>query len=232
MTILTIWRRQWHPTPVLLPGNSHGRRSLVGCSPWGREESDMTERLHFHFSVSCIGEGNGNPLQWSSLENPKDGGAWWAVIYGVAQSWTRLKWLSSLAAYIQEIVLTELLSLCCACIQSCLILCDPMHCQAPLSMEFSRQEYWSGVPFPSPGDLPNSGIEPTSPAIPALAGGIFTTVLSEKLFKIWLNTFHGFTCLILSMSLSGGWYYYHLILKMKNLKHRVVKFSFFPKSQN
>ena len=43
------WRRQWHPTPVLLPGKSHGRRSLVGCSPWGREESDTTEQLHFHF---------------------------------------------------------------------------------------------------------------------------------------------------------------------------------------
>ena len=70
-------RRQWHPTPVLLPGKSHGQRSLVGCSPWGREESDMTERLHFPFSLSCIGEGNGNPLQCSCLENPRDGGAWW-----------------------------------------------------------------------------------------------------------------------------------------------------------
>ena len=50
------WRRRWHPTPVLLPGKSHGWRSLVGCSPWGREESDTTERLHFHFSLSCIGE--------------------------------------------------------------------------------------------------------------------------------------------------------------------------------
>ena len=88
-------RRQWHPTPVLLPGKSHGRRSLVGCSPWGREELDMTERLHFHFSLSCIGEGNGNPLQCSRLENPRDGGAWWAAIYGVAQSLTRLKRLSS-----------------------------------------------------------------------------------------------------------------------------------------
>ena len=54
------WRREWHPTPVLLPGKSHGQRSLVGCRPWGREESDTTERLHFHFSLSCIGEGNGN----------------------------------------------------------------------------------------------------------------------------------------------------------------------------
>ena len=80
---------------VFLPGKSHGQRSLVGCSPWGRKESDMTERLHFHFSLSCIGEGNGNPLQCSCLENPKDGGARWAAICGVAQSRTRLKRLSS-----------------------------------------------------------------------------------------------------------------------------------------
>ena len=73
MTTLTFWRRQWQPTPVLLPGKSHGRRGLVGCSPWGRWESDMTEQLHFHFSLSCIGEGNGNPLQCSCLENPRDG---------------------------------------------------------------------------------------------------------------------------------------------------------------
>ena len=89
-----VRRRQWHPTPVLLPGKSHGWRSLVGCSPWGREESDTTGRLHFHFSLSCIGEGNGNPLQCSCLENPRDGGAWWAAVYGVAQSRTRLKRLS------------------------------------------------------------------------------------------------------------------------------------------
>ena len=68
-----LWRRQWHPTPVLLPRKSYGRRSLVGCSPWGRWESDTTERLHFHFSLSCTGEGNGNPLQCSCLENPRDG---------------------------------------------------------------------------------------------------------------------------------------------------------------
>ena len=89
------WRRQWHPTPVLLPGKSHGQRSLVGCSPWGRYESDTTERLHFHFSLSCIGEGSGNPLQCSCLESPRDGVAWWAAVYGVSQSRTRLKWLSS-----------------------------------------------------------------------------------------------------------------------------------------
>ena len=88
-------RRQWHPTPVLLPGKSHGRRSLVGCSPQGGQELDTTERLHFHFSLSCTGEGNGNPLQCSCLENPRDGGAWWAAVYGVTQSRTRLKRLSS-----------------------------------------------------------------------------------------------------------------------------------------
>ena len=80
---LLWWRRQWHLTPVLLPGKSHGWRSLVGCSPWGHQESDTTEQLHFHFSLSCIGEGNGNPLQCSCLENPRDGGAWWAAVYGV-----------------------------------------------------------------------------------------------------------------------------------------------------
>ena len=90
-----IWRRQWQPTPVLSPGKSHGWRSLEGCSPWGCEESDTTERLHFDFSLSYTGEGNGNPLQCSCLENPRDGGAWWAAIYGVAQSWTQLKRLSS-----------------------------------------------------------------------------------------------------------------------------------------
>ena len=73
----------------------HGQRSLVSYSPWGRKESDVTEQLHFHFSLSCIGEGNGNPLQCSCLENPRDGGAWWAAVYGVAQSRTWMKRLSS-----------------------------------------------------------------------------------------------------------------------------------------
>ena len=93
--IILLWRRRWQPTSVPLSGKSHGQRSLGGCSAWGRKESDTTERLHFHFSLSCIGEGNGNPLQCSCLENPRDGRAWWAAIYGVSQSQTRLKWLSS-----------------------------------------------------------------------------------------------------------------------------------------
>ena len=85
----------WHPTPVFLPGKSHGWRSLEGCSLWGCWGLGITERLHFHFSLSCIGKGNGNPPQCSCLENPRDGGAWWASVYGVAQSRTRLKWLRS-----------------------------------------------------------------------------------------------------------------------------------------
>ena len=88
------WRRRWRPTLVLMPGKSRGRGSLVGCSPRGRTESDTTERLHFHFSPSCTGEGDGNPPQCSCLEDPRDGGAWWAAIYGVAQSRTRPRRLS------------------------------------------------------------------------------------------------------------------------------------------
>ena len=165
-------RRQWHPTPVLLPAKSHGERSLVGCSPWGREESDTTERLHFHFSLSCIGERNGNPLQCSCLENPRDGGAWWAVVYRVAQSRTRLKRLSSSSS--SRVGAPAVLD----CIPRALspessddqtVLKYPMGqsewsrslvsdsatpwtvtCQDPLSMGFSRQEYWSRLPFPSP----------------------------------------------------------------------------------
>ena len=109
MPFIATW--QWHPTPVLLPGKSPGRRSLVGCSPWGRWQLDTTQWLHFLFSLSCIGEGNGNPLQCSCLENPRDGGAWWAAIYGVAQSRTRLKRLSSSSTAtwidLEMIILTE-----------------------------------------------------------------------------------------------------------------------------
>ena len=69
------WKIPWTEEP--------GRLQSMGLLEWG-----TTERLHFHFSLSCIGEGNGNPLQYSCLENPRDGGAWWAAVYGVAQSWT------------------------------------------------------------------------------------------------------------------------------------------------
>ena len=70
---MLIWRRRRHPTPVLCLENPNGQRSLVGCSPWGHEELDTIEQLQFHFLLSCIGEGNDNPLQCSSLENPRTG---------------------------------------------------------------------------------------------------------------------------------------------------------------
>ena len=89
------WRGKWQSTPVFLPEKSRGQRSLVGYSPWDHKESDTTEWLHFHFSLWCIGGGNGNPLQYSFLENPRDRGAWWAAICGVVQSRTQLKRLSS-----------------------------------------------------------------------------------------------------------------------------------------
>ena len=78
------WKIPWMEEP--------GRLQSMGSL---RVRHDTTERLHFHFSLSCIGEGNGNPLQCSCLENPRDGRVWWAAIYGVAQSGTRLKRLSS-----------------------------------------------------------------------------------------------------------------------------------------
>ena len=141
---------------------------------------DTTERLHFHFSLSCIGEGNSNPLQYSCLENPRDRGAWWAAVYGVAQSRTRLKRLSR--AYVmkgslqgsrgrgqggreEEKELTtgsrrtpsgamevgELLLLLSrfSCVRLCATPQMAAH-KAPPSLEFSRQEHWSGLPFPSP----------------------------------------------------------------------------------
>ena len=90
-----------HSNPlILLPGKFYGWRSLVGSSPWGCKQADTTERLHFHFSLSCTGEGHVNPLQCSCLENPRGGGGWWAAVYAVAKSWTRLKRLSSTSSSI------------------------------------------------------------------------------------------------------------------------------------
>ena len=80
---ISLWQVEWKQCQTLF---FWAPKALVGCSPWGRYESDTTERLYFHFSLSCIGEGNGSPLQYSCLENPRDGGAWWAAIYGVAES--------------------------------------------------------------------------------------------------------------------------------------------------
>ena len=149
--------------------------TLAWKIPWMEEPGRLqsmgaTERLHFHFSLSCIGEGNDNPLQCSCLENPRDGGAWWAAIYGVAQSRTRLKRLSSSSSsrdLFKKIRDTKGQLCMCICmyvniyaavapaaksLQSCPTLCDPIDGRslAPPSLGFSRQEHWSGLPFPSP----------------------------------------------------------------------------------
>ena len=180
--------------------------SLVGCSPWGRSESDTTERLHFHFSLPCTGEGNGNPLQCSCLENPRDRGAWWATVYGVAQSQTQLKRLSrssskhSVNTYIFRVYFVIDCYMFWQCtnqqrqssalrsqhfdkLRQHMVICGKSeYCQsfshlglfatpcavahqAPLFVEFSRQEYWSGQPLTSPGDLSDLEIEPRSPAM-------------------------------------------------------------------
>ena len=169
------WKIPWTEEP--------GRLHSMGS------RSDTTERLHFHFSLSCIGEGNGNTLQCSCLENPRDGGAWWAAVYGVTQSQTRLKRFSRLAAFvfslgyfsvlhigwIHAILCSSFLIISSLCMFVCVrvLSCDSKGCspQAPLSMGSSRREYWSGLPCPPPGDLPDPGIETTSLA---LAGRFFT----------------------------------------------------------
>ena len=93
-------RRQWQTTPVLLPGRSHGWRSLVQAAIHGVTKNwTQLSEFTFTFHFQAMGEGNGNPLQCSCLENPRDGGTWWAAVYGVTQSQTRLKWRSSSMCY-------------------------------------------------------------------------------------------------------------------------------------
>ena len=98
-----LWRREWLPSSMFLTGEFHGQRSLVRYSPWGHNELDITkwqthfcytlvfDKLKLHTFKEVHGEGNGNPLQYSCLENPMDGEAWWATVHGVAKSRT---WLS------------------------------------------------------------------------------------------------------------------------------------------
>ena len=142
----------------------------MGCGPWGRCKSGTTKRLHFHFSLSCIGEGNGNPLQCSCLENPRDGGAWWASVYGVAQSRTRLKQLSSSS---KDLLLIGFMAYGMKKVKksmhTCAQLLSHVHLfvtpwtatqHTPLSMGFLKQEYWNQLPFPSTGDLLTQGLNP------------------------------------------------------------------------
>ena len=133
----------------------------------------MTERLHFHFSLSCIGEGNGNPLQCSCLENPRDGGAWWAAVYGVAQSRTRLKRLSSSSSG--------------SVAQSHLILCDPMDCSTtgfPVLHHFSEftqtHVRWIG-----------DAIQPSHP-LPSPSPPAFNLPQHQGLFQ-WVRSLHQVT---------------------------------------
>ena len=109
-------RRQWHPTPILLPGKSHGRRSLVGCSPWGRTELDTTKRLHFHINF---------PLSYSYRDQ-------------------LLLFMILSLNYVSLLLLS-----CFSCVQLCATPWTAAY-QASPSMGFSRQEHWSGLPFPSP----------------------------------------------------------------------------------
>ena len=144
-----LWRRQWYPTPVLLPGKSHGQRSLVGCGPWCRKELEMTERLPFHFSLSCIGEGNGNPLQCSCLDKPRGGGTWWAAIYGVTQSRTRLKWLSSSSSRFRDPVSLYLVTS--LCMDLCILVTLKFRMAAPALVDpftfLSQKEEREDIPF-------------------------------------------------------------------------------------
>ena len=123
----------------------------------------MTEQLHFHFSLWCTGEGNGNPLQCSCLENPRDGGAWWAAVYGIAQSWTLLKRLSSsrVGQEVEGVFHSH------SVMFNSFATPQTVACQAPLSMGSPRQTYWSGLPLPSPWNLPFPIVKPESPALQA-----------------------------------------------------------------
>ena len=224
-------RRRWHPTSVLLAGKSHEWRSLVCCSPWGREESDTTERVPFHVSLSCIGEGNGNPLQCSCVENSREPGGLpsmgshrvrhnWsdlAAVAAVTVEFTGTKYIYivvqvspssiprifhfptkmlaplkvgwfcffAITNHVVSILCISLGAYCASSSCGDLYLCVQLlslvqmfatpwtivH-HASLSMELSRQQYWSGFPYSSPGDLPGSGIKLMSPA---LASGFFST---------------------------------------------------------
>ena len=194
-------RRQWHPTPELLPGKSHGRRSLVGCSPWGRWGSDMTAQLHFHFSLSRTGEGNGNPLQCSCLESPRDGGAWWAAVYGVAQSQTGLKWRSSSSSsssMVQRNLLKTILEnnikiihiyVCvyvCVCAQSRLTPCDPKDCSPPGSsvrgMLQARKLAWVSNSFSRWSSQPRDGTQ-----VSCNAGRFFTLWATNEALNKSIN---------------------------------------------
>ena len=199
---LHAWRRQWHPTPVLLPGKSRGWRSLVGCSPWCRKESDMTEWLHFHFSLLCIGDGNGNPLQRSCLENPRDGEPAWLPSMGphrVGHDWSDIA-----AAAAADYVHVHAQSL-----QSYLTLCDPMDSSLPGSSvhEILQATILEWVAMPS-----SKGSSWTWhwTCISCIAGGFlthWTTWKSHVYIVILLNSWYSSLDLFIIFA-----YLYHVLL--------------------
>ena len=136
--ILLPWRRKWQPTPVFLPGRSHGQRSLIGYSPWG-----CNARVRYDLATKPP-----PPFEWagSSNECHEALGATQILLW----RWPQWRWKSEVT-------------------QSCLTLCHPVDCSLPgCSVHgIPQQEYWDGLTFPSPGDLPDPGIEPGSPALQA-----------------------------------------------------------------
>ena len=148
--LLICMRRKWQPTPVFLPRECSGQRSLVGCCPWVAQSQTWLRRLSMHV---CIGEGNGNPLQYSCLENPRDGGAWWAAVYAVTQShdWSDLAAVAAARSYYhflncsgfifcrsfpscflpREVPLAFVVQLFAKSLQLCPTLCDPIDSSPP-----------------------------------------------------------------------------------------------------
>ena len=154
----------WHPTPVLLPGKAPwteepGRFQSMGSL---RVRQDWATSL----SLSCIGEGNGDPLLYSCLENPRDGGAWWTAVCGVAQIRTWLGWLSSSSS--STVVLSIGMHECVLSRVHLSVTPWTIKHQTLLSMGLSQQEYWSRLLCPPPGVLPHPVIEPASPVSPVL----------------------------------------------------------------
>ena len=136
------WRRKWQPTPVFLPGEFHGQRSLAGYSPQGHKESDTTEATWHSTYRGYPGVASGKEVKWSEVKSLNS-------VWLFATLWT-------------------------------------VACQAPLSMGFSRQECWSGLPCPPPGDLADPEIEPRSLMFPALAGGFLTSSAIWEAPVFWI----------------------------------------------
>ena len=176
------------PTPVLLPGKSHGRRSPVGCSPRGRWESDTTEWLHFPSSLSYIGEGHGNPSSvpaWRIPGTGEPGGLPSMGSHRVGHDWgdsaaAALLYLFPTGVWVHAV--TSVMSSLWPYKYIYYIYYIALH--TPLSLGFSRQAYWNGLPCPPLGDLPNPGIELMPLTSPALAGGFFTTSATWETLNI------------------------------------------------